>query len=125
VVSLSQQLATAHRLLGFREGEQEKKGRFDDAAAQAIAAEVRNKKRDLTFEERDQIIKRLMLPTTAGGWFGTTRLYEVAGTAQEATAKPKVSDDDRKLIVAALKTEGIQPTEGNIAARFNLRFGIR
>ncbi len=125
VVSLSQQLATAHRLLGFREGEQEKKGRFDDAAAQAIAAEVRNKKRDLTFEERDQIIKRLMLPTTAGGWFGKPRLYEVAGTAQETTAKPKVSDDDRKLIVAALKAEGIQATENNIAARFNLRFGIR
>lgn len=125
VVSLAQQLTTAHRLLGFREGDMEKKGRFDDAAAQTIAAEVRNKKRDLTFEERDQIIKRLMLPTTAGGWFGTSRLYEVSGTSQERATKPKIADDDRKLIVAALKAEGIQPTDGNIAARFNLRFGIR
>lgn len=127
VLTLSQQLAIAHNQLNFGKGDSVKKGRFDNAVSQEIASEMRNKKRDLTFEERDKIIKRLMLPVTSGGWieFGTSRLYESIGTSQESSYRPKISDDDRKLISAALRAEGILPTEENITSRFNLRYGIR
>lgn len=125
IASLSQQLSTAHDLLGLSPHDREKKGKFDDAVSQAIAAEVRQTKRELTFDERDKIIKRMMLPTQTSSWLSTDRMYQVAGTSKADTTLPKIGDEDRKLILAALKAEGVQPTESAIAARFNLRYGIR
>jgi len=125
VASLSEQLSNAHNLLGFGRGDAVKKGQFDDAVTQQLAAETRAKGKPLDFAERDKVIKRMMLPTTGGGWFSTPRMYQSAGTPDALTAQPKLSDNDRTLIIAALKGEGLQPTEANIQARFKLRYGIR
>lgn len=124
IASLSQQLSVAHVQLDLKDGDA-KRGQFDDAVQQAIAAETREKKRELSYEERDRIIKRLMLPTEADGWFSSERMYQTAGTPKAATTQPKMGDDDRQLIVAALRAEGVQPTEAAIRTRFNLRYGIR
>lgn len=124
VATLSQQLGTAHNILRLGPKDTEKRGRFDDVVYQAISAEKRVKGRDLTFDERDQIIKRMMLPTNIG-LFGGRRMYEVAGTPDEARATPRISSDEDTLIRAALVSEGIEPTEITIRERFNLKHGIR
>lgn len=125
VATLSQQLSIAHNQLGLKPSNAADKGKFDDAVMQTLAVETRTKGRELTFEERDKIIKRMMLPT-AGGWFSTPRLYEKIGTPGESAAKPKITDDERAMIVAALQTEGVaKPTEAAILERFNRRYGIR
>jgi soluble lytic murein transglycosylase len=127
VMALAGQLSIAHNQLAITgTGNAAKRGQFDNAVTQAIADEQAEKKRELTFEERDKIIKRLQLPVAGAGWFsGSKKLYQVAGTADEATFKPKIEDEDRKLITAALKAEGVQVTDAAIQARFNLRHGIR
>jgi len=126
VMALAGQLSIAHNQLALGgQSNAAKRGMFDNAVTQAIADEQADKKRELTFEERDKIIKRMQLPTTGGGWFGTERVYQVAGTSKEAGAKLKIDDEDRKLITAALKAEGAQVTDAAIQARFNLRHGIR
>lgn len=125
IASVSQQLSIAHNLLGFAADAHEKKGKFDNAVTQALAEETRVKKRELNFEERDTIIKRMMLPINDGAWFGTTRQYQVSGTPKEGRAPFEITDDDRSLITAALKQEGVPVNDANITARFNLRHGIR
>ena len=123
VATLAQQLSTAHHQLGLKANDLEKKGKFDDAVTQALASEMRNRKRELTFEERDQVIKRMMLPTS-GGWFSSPRLYEAAGTPGEAKAKPAMTSDERALIVATLTGRGLEASEANIVALFKKRYGL-
>lgn len=123
VATLAQQLSTAHHQLGLKANDLEKKGKFDDAVTQALASEMRNRKRELTFEERDQVIKRMMLPTS-GGWFSSPRLYEAAGTPGEAKAKPAMTSDERALIVASLTGRGLEASEANIVALFKKRYGL-
>lgn len=127
VVSLAKQLTIAHSQLGITGGSAAKnRGMFDNAVVEAIADEQAEKKRALTFEERDKIIKRLQLPVAGASWFNSDKkLYQVAGTSAEAGAKIKMVDEDRKLITAALKAEGVAVTDAAIQARFNLRHGIR
>jgi soluble lytic murein transglycosylase len=124
IVTISQQLATAHNLLTFGSGDHEKKGKFDTAVVQEIAAETRAKGRDLVFEERDKIIKRLMLKTD-GGWFSTPRLYELAGTPKEASAVVTISSDNRQMMIAALTAKGIPVTEANINSMFARAYGLK
>jgi hypothetical protein len=126
VIALSKHLGIAHGQLGIDKNAQ-KKGMFDNAVAEEIAAEQREKKRELTYEERDKIIKRLQLPTEGTGWFGWggSNMYAVAGTSKAADAKPKIDDEARKLITQALQAEGQQVTDAAIQQRFNLRYGIK
>lgn len=123
VATLAQQLATAHNQLGFKANNHEQKGMFDSAVMAAIADETRTKGRALTFEERDKIIKRMMLPT-GGLWLSTDRLYEVAGTAKEKSAVVKMSSDERAMIADSLLRRGEKPTEEKILALFKRRYGI-
>lgn len=128
IATLGQQLATAHGLLGLKNSDHKKKGQFDDAVTQALAAEKRDKGKALTFEERDRVIKRMMLPARdlETSWISDEkRIYQVAGTPDEKQRPPNLGDDDRKLITIALADEGVQPTEQNITARFKLRYGIK
>lgn len=123
VVALASQLSIAHEQLGITKNDA-KKGMFDNAVTQAINDAQTEQKRQLTFEERDKIIKRMQLPTTSG-FFSADRVYEVTGTSKEAGAKIKMVDEDKKLITAALKAEGVPVTDAAIQARFNLRHGIK
>lgn len=127
VMALAGQLSIAHNQLALTgTNNAAKRGMFDNAVTQAIADEQADKKRELTFEERDKIIKRLQLPVEGSSWFSSSKkLYQVVGTSAEAGAKLKIEDEDRKLITAALKAEGQQVTDAAIQARFNLRHGIR
>lgn len=125
VATLEAQLGNAHDLLGIRSNPKQK-GQFDTVATNEINAATQAKGKPLTYEERQKVVDRLMLPTSAGGWFGTKRVYEVSGTAEGLTAKPVPTSEDRKLITAALAAEGVKnPSDAQILARFNLKNGIR
>ena len=123
VVELGSQLTTAHNMLKLTDMDQ--KGIFDNAVALAIAAEAKHKGRDLGFEERDKIIKRMMLPVDSGHWYvGNKMMYQVMGTADQGKGAPVISKDDRALISQALENEGRAVTEENILARFKARYGL-
>jgi soluble lytic murein transglycosylase len=100
--------------------------RFEDAVTQAITAERRAKDgRELTFEERRHIIRRMMLPGDSPGWSSAERVYQAYGTSEEKTFVPDIGSDDRKLIIKALSSEGVKVTESAIRERFNLKYGIK
>jgi soluble lytic murein transglycosylase-like protein len=123
VVSLEKQLSVAHEQLGITKSDS-KKGMFDNAVTEAVAAEQRDKKRELTFEERDKIIKRMQLPTTSG-FFSTDKVYEVTGTAKEAGAKLKITSEEKTLITQALTAAGKPVNDANIQAVFNIKQGSK
>ena len=130
VVELNSQLAIAHNQLGFigtTFGTE--KGKLDSAVTQAIAAESAQKGgRELDYTERQKIIDRMLLPATRPSniWFGgsTKRMYEVYGTQDQADYKPDISDNDHAMIKKALIAEGKDPTQENIMARYNRKYGL-
>jgi hypothetical protein len=127
VATLSQQLTNAHRLLGLRDGMVEKKGQFDAAAFRAINAEQKRVGKDLSFDERQKVIDRLMLDgEIKGAWFGGTKNknYQVQGTADADKWQPKIGKDERVRIEAALKRNGEPVTEENINNLFRRRYGL-
>lgn len=127
VASLEAQLGNAHDLLKFAPTDREKKGKFDSVVTSQIAAEQAQKGKPLTFAERQAVIDRNMVSTSAGGWFGfgSKRAYEVAGTPDGLKANPVPTSDEKKLITAALLKElGREPTEAEVTSRFKLRYGI-
>lgn len=118
VMALAGQLSIAHNQLKItgKDGA-EKRGMFDNAVTQAIADEQAEKKRELTFEERDKIIKRLQLPVAGTGGLFTSdkKAYTQPG--------PNLPDEDRRLIVAALKAEGVEVSDASVMARYNRKQG--
>jgi soluble lytic murein transglycosylase len=127
VASLEAQLGNAHDLLKFAPTDREKKGKFDSVVTSQIAAEQAQKGKPLTFAERQAVIDRNMVTTSAGGWFGfgSKRAYEVAGTPDGLKASPVPTSDEKKLITAALLKElGREPTDAEVTSRFKLRYGI-
>ena len=127
VATLDAQLGNAHDLLKLAPSDKEKKGKFDTVVMTELAAAQREKGKPLTYEERQKVIDRQMLTTDTGGWFSRgKRLYETAGTVEGLTAKPVPTDEDKKLIKAALAAEGVKaPTDAQILGRFNLKHGLR
>ena len=128
VATLDAQLGNAHDLLKLAPSDKEKKGKFDTVVMTELSVAQREKGKPLTFEERQKVIDRNLLTTDAGaGWFSRgKRVYETAGTADGLTAKPVPTDEDKKLIKAALAAEGVKaPTDSQIVGRFNLKHGFR
>lgn len=100
VASLSMQLNTAHNLMKFGRNETEKKGQFDRVVTTAIQGETERQGRNLSMDERQKIIDRMMLEGTAEvpGWFNDFKghFYQVQGTPNESLFKPdKVPRADR------------------------------
>lgn len=127
VATTQQQLQTAHQLLGLGKKDDEKKGKFDHAARRLIADAELEKGRKLTYDERETIIKKMMLPSNVSGWFGlgSKKMYEVFGTADGDQAKPAMSGDEAEMIRQALLKQGITPTEANINQAFQRKYGVR
>ena len=51
-------------------------------------------------------------------------MYEVYGTQDQADYKPDISDNDHAMIKKALIAEGKDPTQENIMARYNRKYGL-
>jgi hypothetical protein len=105
VQTLNEQLSRAHELLNWSGSDGQKKGQFDSAALTAIdAAQHSNGGRKLTYDDRQKIIDRMMVTGSypGGNWFSSDRFYQVSGTENEAKFSPKIPDDERTKIEAAL-----------------------
>jgi hypothetical protein len=128
VATLDAQLGNAHDLLKLGPSDKERKGKFDTVVMTELSVAQKEKGKPLTYEERQKVIDRNLLTTDAGaGWFSRgKRVYETVGTADGLTAKPVPTDEDKRLIKAALAAEGVKtPTDAQIVGRFNLKHGLR
>lgn len=128
IATLDAQLGNAHDLLNLKPSDKERKGKFDTVVMTELSVAQKEKGKPLTYEERQKVIDRNLLTTDAGaGWFSRgKRVYETVGTAEGLTAKPVPTDEDKRLIKAALAAEGVKtPTDAQILGRFNLKHGLR
>jgi hypothetical protein len=124
VVTLQQQLGIAHNLLKLGNGDQEKKGRFDAVTVQALNDARKVKGSDLTQDERQKVIDKMMIENDSW-FFGGKRFYEVAGTPDAAKFTPTISDADRAGIVTAFKKRGVAaPTDAQILQAFKAAKGL-
>lgn len=122
IASLSGQIAQ----YGARyKGNAEQQAKFASAIQSAVSQEIRAKGgRPLSFEEREVLIKRMLLPVNLGMWSTNKAQWETLGTVDEGKGKIEISDDDRAQITKALENEGKKINEQNIRDRFNLKYGI-
>lgn len=105
--------------------DKDKIGRFESAVRNAVAAETADGKK-LTYQEREKLINRLLLPVDSGHWYTSNQqMWETIGTAGENKGKPVISGQDRDRIVAQLSDAGLPVTEANITTKFNEIYGIR
>ena len=127
VQTLNEQLSRAHELLGWSASDGQKKGQFDSAALTAIdAAQKANGGKKLTYDERQKVVDRMMVTGSypGGNWFSKDTFYQVAGTEKAAQFAPKVPDDERAKIEAAL-TRAKQPvTDEAVLRLYKLKNGL-
>lgn len=130
VVSFNNKVTARIEMMGATgERHAAQRGQFRLAAQKeferAVAA---NGGKALKPEDEDKVLDRLLLE--GKGWFGPGPASEADTYAESvATGKkfvPKISSGDRKMIVEALKSEGIaKPTDDQVLARFKLAKGIK
>jgi hypothetical protein len=127
VQTLNEQLGRAHELLGWSASDGQKKGQFDSAALTAIdAAQKANGGKKLSYDDRQKVVDRMMVTGSypGGNWFSPDRFYSVAGTEKESKFAPKVPDDERAKIEAAL-TRAKQPvTDDAVMKLYKLKNGL-
>lgn len=115
VVNLDKQLANTHDALKLGGTvNQEKRGRFDQVAIEAIRAEERITGKPLGYDARQKIIDKLVIEgevVVNWGFDQKKRRYEVVGTPEEGQFKATVPEADRKKIVDALTRRGVKVTE--------------
>jgi len=79
VATLEKQLSVAHNLLNFGNSDKKRKGTFDDAVYLEIRAREKTKGSPLTEDERDLVIKKMMLPTDSGWFVAIFAAYSAIG----------------------------------------------
>lgn len=127
VQTLDGQLSRSHELLGWSASDAQKKGQFDSAALTAIdAAQKANGGKKLSFDERQKVIDRMMVTGSypGGNWFSKDTFYQVAGTEKEAQFAPKIPDDDRAKIEAALTRAKKPVTDEAVLQLYKLKNGL-
>ena len=126
--SLSQQLSAAHDIMGWGTSDQEQKGKFDATVQNEIDAEQRAKGKTLTYQERQQVIDRMMAPgAVPGRLFGSNsrKYFETVGTPDQQNFTPTISDDDRQAIVNGLKAKGINnPSDDQVMRIYRRAKGL-
>jgi hypothetical protein len=127
VQTLNEQLNRAHELLGWSASDGKKKGQFDSAALTAIdAAQQANGGKKLSYDDRQRIVDRMMVTGSypGGNWFSADRFYQVAGTEKEPNFTPKIPDDERAKIEAALTRAKRPITEDAVMELYKLKNGL-
>lgn len=128
--TLDAQLSNMHDQMGWGASDKDKKGNFDRVVTNAIQEEQRRKGKELTQEERQKVIDRMVIDgeVLSGHWYQNDpnkKLFEVYGTEDAARFAPKVPDDDRKKIEAALKRAGKPVTDAEVTRLYKLKNGLR
>lgn len=125
-------VATTTQLLGTYTGgwTPQKRATFQQAAFDELDRFEKEKGRPANYEEKKRVFDRLVIDgeVLSGAWYKNDpnkKFYEATPEERKRFA-PTISSDDRKLVVEALKAEGItSPTDEQITARFKLAKGIR
>lgn len=129
--TLDAQLSNMHDQLGWGSSDKEKKGVFDRVVMDAIDAEQRARGKELNYQERQQLIDRMIvegkvvgsrprfLPDRGG------RFYEFANTPDAEKFEPKINDTDRATITSRFeKRHGRKPTDAEITDTYRLWKGL-
>lgn len=124
--TLVQQLSDAAKRAGL---DTEDRAGFQYVARQEIQRAQQERGKTLTFDERQQVIDRLMLSgeVESGSWWkpdSDRTYYEVAGTEDAENFVPEVPDADRSAIAAALERNDMAPSDENILAVYKQKMGL-
>lgn len=125
--TLDQQLSNTHDLLKWDSGDREKKGAFDSAVTKAINEEQKRLGKKLNFDERQQIIDRMVIEgeVVTGGLYDPDRRYfQVYGTEDAARFEPSVPKDERAKIEAALKRAGRPVNDAAVLQLYKRKHGL-
>lgn len=130
VAEVGTQLHIAHEQQGWTQQDAEKTGKFDYAAYQAMETARNAKGKDLTYDERQQIIDRMQIEGTAVGSRGkflpdkSGKFYEFSGTNNAGQFKAEVPDDERAKIEGALKRAGKPVTDDAVNEMYRKRYDL-
>lgn len=126
-------VATTMTLLSAADGAlktPEKRDAFKLAALDELNRFEKEKGRPPSYEEKRKIIDRMLLDgeVLSGHWYmnDPNKKYYEATPDERKRFAPEITSDNRKLIRAALESEGIKnPTEAQVLERFKLAKGIK
>src|SRR6185437_12878400 len=114
--TFNNQLAATHRTLGIQ-GKPPAMGEFDSQAMQAVQDLEQQLKRKPTFDERQQVLDKMMTQGKASSWWTSGRYYQSVAEGSQATFTPTIPDADRGQIMDSLKKRGVtNPTEQQITS---------
>lgn len=127
VLSLEQQLAQTHEVLKWGTSDADKKGKFDSAVTRELAVQQATVGRKLNFDERQKVIDRMAIQGSykGGSWFSTDRYSDVAGQEAASTFVPKIPDDDKAKITAALQRRNLPVTNDAIMKLYKQKNGLQ
>lgn len=125
VSSLSQQIDAA-----FGSNDKEEKGKFAAAVYAEINAEQKRTGKNLSWEDRQKIIDRMMVEgeVASGKWYApdrNTRLYEIRGTEDARRFTPTIPRPERDKIEAALRRAGRPVSDAEVARLYKRKHGIQ
>ncbi len=124
--TLTQQLADATKRAGF---DAETRAGFQYVARQEIQRVQRAQDKELSFEERQKVIDRLMVTgeVDSGAWWKpdpNKTYYEVAGTEDAEDFMPDVPDSERSAIEGALERNGMAVTDEAVVEVYKRKMGL-
>lgn len=120
--TLVQQINVAEQLLDLKKTED--KGKLEFAVRQEVAAFIQRTGKEPTYDERQQIIDRLMIEGEGRFWFSGPRFFEVVGTEAEADFVPVVPDAERAKIIEALQRNGSPVTDEIVTTIYRAAQGL-
>lgn len=123
MATVTQQKNTLIATLGLKD---EQAGMFHQVADRALLAAQYEKGGNLTQEERQKVLDRLVIQgTTPTGWFGSGKdAFRFEAIANEQPFTPVWTDVQKRQATAALQRQGIQnPTQVQIEAVLQAAYG--
>jgi hypothetical protein len=127
--TLDQQLSNTHDILKLGgSGNQEKRGRFDQAVTDAIRTEEKRMGKKLDYDGRQKIIDRMVIEgEVTRNWLPDSRkrLYEVVNTEDAGRFVATVPKGEREKIEGALRRAGQPVTDAAVQQLYLQKHGAK
>lgn len=126
VQSLEQQLGQTHEVMKWSATDAEKKGKFDSAVTKELAVQQDAIGRKLTYDERQKVIDRMAIQGNYPGspWFSPGHFADVSGTSKQDQFVPKIPDDEKAQIAAALQRRKMPVSDEAVMKLYKLKHGL-
>ena len=122
IATATQQKSALVQSLGLKG---ETVGVFQMEADKALSSAQREKGKELTQEERQKVLDRLVLKGKESGFFGS-KLYQFQANAQGREITPTFNDDQKRQAAQALQRRGVvNPTPQQIESTLRARYGVQ